>query len=89
MFKVSTIDSFFQKVLRAFAVEMGKRGVYETVLEDSSAIEPAVDAMYTKLGENKDLLDAMRVIANSKIRIYPPFREWRFAAGHATHISLM
>ena len=67
MFKVSTIDSFFQKVLRAFAVEMGKRGAYETVLEDSSAIEPAVDAMYTKLGENKDLLDAMRVIANSKI----------------------
>ena len=55
MFKVSTIDSFFQGVLRAFAIELGAKSSYSTSLDNEAAIEAAVENMYSSLGEGSSL----------------------------------
>ncbi len=67
MFRVSTIDSFFQTILRAFALELGRQGAFETTLDAEGAVEAAVEAMYSKLGENKELLSLMKDISLSRI----------------------
>lgn len=67
MFRVSTIDSFFQKVLKAFALDMGRRGAFETTLDSPGAVEASVDAMYSKIGEDAALQDIMKGIALSRI----------------------
>lgn len=55
MFKVSTIDSFFQGVLRAFAMELGAKSSYSTSLDNDAAIDAAVENMYSSLGEGSSL----------------------------------
>ena len=67
MFRVSTIDSFFQKVLKAFAVEMGSRSSYDTTLDDSSAVEAAMDSLYSKLGSDEQLRKTVESISLSRI----------------------
>ncbi len=67
MFRVSTIDSFFQTILRSFALELGRQGAFETTLDAEGAVEAAVEAMYSKLGENKELLSLMKDISLSRI----------------------
>ncbi|MBQ1886635.1 MAG: UvrD-helicase domain-containing protein, partial [Bacteroidales bacterium] len=62
MFRVSTIDSFFQKVLRAFALELGSSSSYDTSLDSQSAVEAALDSIYSKLGSDKKLLGVMEKI---------------------------
>lgn len=67
MLKICTIDSFFQKVLRAFALEMGRHGAFETTLDPSNAIDASVEAMYSRIGEDGKLMSIMKDIAVSRI----------------------
>lgn len=67
MFRISTIDSFFQKVLKAFAVEMGSRSSYDTTLDDGSAVEAAMDSLYSKLGSDEQLRKTVESISLSRI----------------------
>ena len=67
MFRVSTIDSFFQRVLKAFAVEMGSSSSYDTTLDQNPAIEAAMDNLYSKLDSNRELLSAVENISLSRI----------------------
>ena len=67
MFQVSTIDRFFQRVLRAFAVEMGSRSAYETSLDDQTAIEAALDRVYSKVSEDGDVLEVLEKISSSRL----------------------
>ena len=68
MFKVSTIDSFFQKVLKAFALEMGSSSSYDTSLDSQSALEAAMDSVYSKLGSDGKLLSIMEKISLSRLK---------------------
>jgi len=58
-FNVSTIDRFFQVVMKTFARELGQYGSYNVELDTKEVIAQAVDRMMETLGdeENKPLLD--------------------------------
>lgn len=57
-FSVSTIDKFFQTVMRAFARELGKIATYNVELDRDSVLANAIDRMFSELDrpENDSLL---------------------------------
>lgn len=67
MFRVSTIDSFFQKVLKAFALEMGSRSAYDTSLDTDGAIEAALDNVYSKIETDSDVRKVIEDISLSRL----------------------
>ncbi|MDD3430994.1 MAG: UvrD-helicase domain-containing protein [Bacteroidales bacterium] len=56
-FRVETIDSFFQSILRNLARELGLGTSMNIELEKDEILEEAVDLMIEKAGENKELLE--------------------------------
>ncbi len=58
-FSISTIDKFFQGVMRAFARELGKIATYNVELDQDSVIIAAIDRMFSDLekAESEDLLN--------------------------------
>ncbi|MBO4691988.1 MAG: UvrD-helicase domain-containing protein [Bacteroidales bacterium] len=75
MFRVSTIDSFFQKVLRAFALEMGHRGAFETSIDSETAVSSALDGLYSKLG-NKGFEKILERINNLSLARIDDEKNW-------------
>lgn len=57
-FGISTIDRFFQQVMRAFAREIGVGGGYNVELDEDAVLEASIDAMFSELENphNKSLL---------------------------------
>jgi len=51
-FNVSTIDSFFQTILRAFAREMGQSASYNVELDTGDVLMQAIDSMLNSLEED-------------------------------------
>jgi ATP-dependent helicase/nuclease subunit A len=68
-FSISTIDKFFQQVIRAFAREIGVHGGYALELDKNPILEQAVDNLFFELSadENKLLLDWLTSYAEEKI----------------------
>src|SRR5690606_18715828 len=56
-FAISTIDAFFQRVIRSFTREAGLVGDYRLEVEHDAVVEEVVDQLIDELGENKDLTD--------------------------------
>lgn len=58
-FRVSTIDKFFQLVMRSFARELGKMATYNVELDKDSVLAKGVDRMFSDLDDpqNRNLLD--------------------------------
>lgn len=58
-FRVSTIDKFFQLVMRAFARELGRMATYNVELDKNEVLARAVDRMFADLDdfENRTLLE--------------------------------
>lgn len=54
-FSVTTIDSFFQKVIRAFAREAGLHGGYSVELDHELLLSAAVEEMISSASENQGL----------------------------------
>lgn len=54
-FAVSTIDSFFQKVLRSFARETGLYGTYEIELDQDAVLNEACDRLLLSVEEDMEL----------------------------------
>ncbi len=54
-FSISTIDAFFQRVIRAFAREAGLGGDYLLEVEHALVMEQVIDALIDELGGNKNL----------------------------------
>ena len=50
-FNISTIDSFFQNVLRTFAREVDHQGDYEIELDDEFAVKSGIDMMLRDINE--------------------------------------
>ncbi|MCI1721164.1 MAG: UvrD-helicase domain-containing protein [Bacteroidales bacterium] len=67
MFRVSTIDSFFQGILKAFALELRTRSAYETSLDDNGAIDAAVENLYVNLDKDPQLLNLLSHISLSRV----------------------
>ncbi len=55
VFSISTIDSFFQKVVRIFAREIGVQGGFLVELDQRKVISESVDQMLLEVGQNKKL----------------------------------
>jgi ATP-dependent exoDNAse (exonuclease V) beta subunit len=54
-FAVSTIDSFFQRVLRSFARESGLYGAYEVELDSDSVLQEACDRLLLSVEDDVEL----------------------------------
>ena len=52
-FSISTIDSFFQQVIRTFARELGLSATYDLSLDGEEMIQDAVDEIFKRIRENK------------------------------------
>ncbi len=54
-FAISTIDAFFQKVIRSFTREAGLVGDYRLEVEQDAVLEEVIDNLIDELGSNKEL----------------------------------
>ncbi|MCL1868608.1 MAG: UvrD-helicase domain-containing protein, partial [Paludibacter sp.] len=68
-FAVSTIDRFFQQILRSFAREIGVIGNYNIELDTESVLQQASDNMMINLAkeENRQLLEWLTDLAENMI----------------------
>ena len=51
-FSVSTIDGFFQQVIRTFAKEMGLSATYDISMDTEEIVQQAVDDLFKRLRDN-------------------------------------
>ncbi|MGC1244344.1 MAG: UvrD-helicase domain-containing protein [Chryseosolibacter sp.] len=56
-FAISTIDAFFQKVIRSFIREAGITGDYRLEVDQDAVLEEVIDNLIDELGDNKELTD--------------------------------
>lgn len=54
-FSISTIDAFFQKVIRSFTREAGLTGDYRLEVEQDAVLEEVIDNLIDELGNNDEL----------------------------------
>ena len=78
MFKVSTIDSFFQSVLRSFAFEVGKKSSYELSLDNDEVVKESLNSLYKTIKENPSLVKTLEEIA---LESTDKERDWDFRKG--------
>ncbi len=74
-FSVSTIDSFFQRVIRAFSREMRLNASYRTELDAQLVLEEAVDRLFLEIDNNPGLKSWMLEYADENLR---EGRSWNF-----------
>ncbi|MDE7153323.1 MAG: UvrD-helicase domain-containing protein [Muribaculaceae bacterium] len=74
-FNISTIDSFFQQILRAFAIEIDRPGNFAVELDDKMMLDMAVDELFENLDSDKDIKDWIRL-----------FMEFRFEQEQVVNI---
>lgn len=82
-FSVSTIDSFFQKIIRAFAREAGLHSGFNVELEHEIWLSAAIDDMISSASENRQLKDWLIKYAISNI---DNEKSWNLRGG-ITHLS--
>jgi len=56
-FAISTIDAFFQKVIRSFTREAGLVGDYRLEVDQDAVLEEVIDNLIDELGENRELTE--------------------------------
>lgn len=69
MFRVQTIDGFFQQVVRSFANDLNLDTGYKVELDGNAVIENSVDTMLGELDapDNKDLLHWLTEFVNDRV----------------------
>jgi ATP-dependent exoDNAse (exonuclease V) beta subunit len=68
-FSVSTIDSFFQKIIRGFLQELGLHSGFKTELDNQKVLRLAVDRLVMQLGQKdrKELRDWLVTYSHEKM----------------------
>jgi ATP-dependent helicase/nuclease subunit A len=56
-FAISTIDAFFQKVIRSFTREAGLTGDYRLEIDQDPVLEEVIDSLIDELGANRNLTE--------------------------------
>jgi len=77
MFNVSTIDSFVQKVIRAFSYEMNLSSGYDIELDTQKVIDDLSEKLYNKISEDENLQNWLLQYAEHKIN---DGKNWDFRA---------
>lgn len=65
---ISTIDSFFQRVIKAFSREMGINTAWQVDLDEEQILDEAVDELLLSIDEDRELLDWLKQFAREKIQ---------------------
>ncbi len=66
-FSVSTIDKFFQKIIRSFTREVGIQPGYSIELNQNEILTKVIDELLLDLDSNKELKDWLSQLATDKI----------------------
>ena len=66
-FSVSTIDKFFQKIIRSFTREVGIQPGYSIELNQNEILSKVIDELLMDLGENTDLQKWLSSMASDNI----------------------
>lgn len=66
-FSVSTIDAFFQKVIRAFAKEVGLYGGFTLEIDQNKVLRYVIDDLLEEIGENKTLTQWLLKFSEEKV----------------------
>ncbi|MGM9847111.1 MAG: UvrD-helicase domain-containing protein [Muribaculaceae bacterium] len=66
-FNISTIDSFFQQVLRTFAADIERQDDFETSVDDKVIVQSAVHNVLDKISDNKDIYSWLRKYIQAEI----------------------
>lgn len=66
-FSITTIDSFFQKILTSFFKEIGLHSGYSIEMDNNLVIDKVIDGLLLELGENKLLTNRMVQFSKDKI----------------------
>jgi len=66
-FSVSTIDSFFQGVLRSFARESGLYGSYEVNLDEEGVLNEACDRMFLDMDHDPELFQWLLQMSRERL----------------------
>ena len=77
LFNVSTIDSFVQKVIRAFSYEMNLNSGYDIELDTQKVTDDLTELLYNSISENKNLQTWLIQFAEHKIN---EGKNWDFRA---------
>lgn len=72
-FSISTIDAFFQKVIRSFTREAGLSGDYRLEVENEAVLEEVVNNLIDDIGEDKDLKRWMVEFATKNLESDKPW----------------
>lgn len=67
-FNISTIDSFFQRILKAFTREIGLNVGFNIELNSKPIIEKAVDNLFDEIEDNKELKQWLEKYAFNKVQ---------------------
>ncbi len=74
-FSVSTIDSFFQQVIRNFVKELGLQSGYNIELDDQKVLHEVIDELLFEIEEKKELQQWLTSFALEKIQ---DGQKWNF-----------
>jgi len=74
-FSVSTIDSFFQRVVRSFSREMYLNSSFRTEIDTRSVLDEAVDRIFLEIDNNDELRNWMLNYAEEKLS---EGKDWNF-----------
>lgn len=74
-FSVGTIDRFFQGIIRAFTREIGLSAGFILELDRDRILGEAIDRMFLKLGDDRELLDWLTRLAEIRVEAS---RDWNF-----------
>jgi ATP-dependent exoDNAse (exonuclease V) beta subunit len=66
-FSVSTIDKFFQKIIRSFTREIGIQPGYSIELNQNEILAKVIDELLLELDDNKELQNWLSDLASDKI----------------------
>ncbi len=66
-FSISTIDAFFQKIVKSFAKELGLFGNFKVELDQDKIKLEVIDQIIDELGEDKDLTNWLVDFSFSKV----------------------
>ncbi|MDA3927959.1 MAG: UvrD-helicase domain-containing protein [Prolixibacteraceae bacterium] len=66
-FSISTIDSFFQRILRSFARETGLYGTYEVELDQDAVLEEACDRLLMSVEDDIELRNWLLTMSEDQL----------------------
>ena len=75
-FNISTIDKFFQKIVRSMFRELGFSGLYNLVLDKTQLIEDSVDEMRMNLDQYENAYNLLSEHALTKLK---EGKDWSFS----------